>query len=125
MSILAFQATTVITEHPEGICHFVGFADDPESPETYLFLQRDFGDNTNSPHLEWCDQSTSGYGLVESATLNTDYLAIVLTSKGRDLLGGATQIDIAFSISIQTFQQLQQSLAQVFHGSGGFHAPAA
>ena len=123
MSHLAFQARIVSTKHPKGTFPFAGFADSSDAPEKYLLLQRDTDDR--SIHLEWCDQGKSGYGLIESAALGFENLDISLTSKGSDLLDGAERINITFSISDQSFQELQNALVQIFHGTDSFKASAA
>lgn len=124
MSMLALQASIVVTEHPEKICHFVGFANGPEASENYLLLQRDFesiDDGTDTPHLEWCGQRWSGYGLIESAVLGAEHLEVMLSVEGMDLLGGVTHVRVSFSIPQEGFLQLKESLTHIFRGTGDLH----
>jgi hypothetical protein len=128
MGVLALYAATVTTEHPEGTCHLVGFADDPVAPAKYLLLQRDLegiGHSTETPHLEWCDQSMSGYGLVERVALGAKHLEVVLSHAGVELLGGATHISVTFSVPAEAHARLQQSLSKICRGTGSLHVDAA
>ena len=130
MEALALHATTVVTEHPDATCHFVGFADDPESPSCYLLLQRDLETTQGSeppdePHLEWCDQHASGYGLIDRADLGPRKLDVTLNVKGAAALGGVTLLRISFDLGSETYNQLHSALDAIFRGTGALHVAAA
>ena len=76
MTVFSFHANSVVSEHPEGECHFVGFADETWDTEIYLMLGRLFEDEEqdiqiglNTFHMEWCTQSNSGYGGITQLVL--------------------------------------------------------
>ena len=131
MSLVRFDASNVITEHPEGTCHFVGFTDGSDAPVKYLLLQRDLADTVGPsnymdvPHFEWCDQISSGYGLIEEAKLSADALDLALSTKGQDVLRGVTQLRILFNIPAQAHERLQESLTHIFRNTSRLQIAAA
>jgi hypothetical protein len=93
MSAFEFSANCVVTEHPDGVCHLVGFADSEFDTELYLMLQRSFVDEEqdvrlgqDTYHVEWCDQRTSGYGGIQRFVLKPQSIEVSGPSCAPDAL---------------------------------------
>ena len=125
--IVKFHANSVVTEHPDSECFFVGFADDPVETNNYLLLQRAFDDEVqdialghDTYHVELSDQSHSGYGGLSTFLLQRHQLELSFASDILDQLDGIVGAQITFQLSDQQFELLHEQLKLVFTGSNCF-----
>ena len=125
--IVKFHANSVVTEHPESECFFVGFADDPGETVNYLLLQRAFEDEEqdialghNTYHVELSDQSHSSYGGLSKFLLHRNQLELSFASDRLNQLDGIVGAHITFQLSDQQFELLHERLKLVFTGSNCF-----
>jgi hypothetical protein len=51
VAAFAFQASCVVSQHPDGECHLVGFADQEHDTKLYFMLQRSFEDDEQDIQL--------------------------------------------------------------------------
>lgn len=89
---LTFHARSVVLDHPDGFCYLLGFADDPDNPERYLVLQRDFEDleaveEAPGYYLEWCDPEHGGWGGVDTVTQAADAVTLTFEAAVGEMLG--------------------------------------
>lgn len=127
MGTFAFEAKCVVTEHPEGDCHLVGFADDKFDTRVYLMLQRAFEHDEqdvelgmDTYHVEWCSQDNSGYGGISQFVLGPDGANVTFEPEAVDELDGMEHLAISFRVSPAEFVTLQEALGRIFEGSSCF-----
>ena len=125
MTTLAFKAECVVTEHPSGDCHLVGFADQQFDTKLYLMLQRafeydeeDVGSGMDTYYVEWCGQEHSGYGGISKAVLYSFRLEVTFQPQMAEELGGVSRLEIDFEVAPAKQKALQKALKVVFEGSG-------
>ena len=125
--LVKFHAKSVVSEHPESECFFVGFADEPVKTINYLLLQRAFEDEEqdialghDTYHVELNDQANSGYGGLSTFLLHRNHLELSFASDILDQLDGIVGALITFELSDPQFEQLHEQLKLVFTGSNCF-----
>jgi len=120
---LEFQAACVsVTEQDD--TYIVGLADDELEPEQYIILQRAIFEDTqdddlglNTYFLEVCGPDSSGYGGIDSATLQEDRLELALQRPHR-YLDGLEKIIVRFHLAKQQRDVLVKQLSLIFRDSG-------
>ncbi|WP_453935096.1 Imm10 family immunity protein [Acidovorax temperans] len=126
MSVFSFRAECVVSEHPDGVCHLVGFADNKFDTEIYLTLQRSYEEEEqeqdiqlgmNTYHIEWCDQEKSGYGGITQFVLKPTSVEVCFEPKMAESLGGIERVSISFSLQAGEHQALKEALERIFQGS--------
>jgi hypothetical protein len=125
--IVAFHANAVTTEHPDGDCLLVGFADELHATDRYLLLQRAFAHDDqdialgqDTYHVELCDQGQSGYGGIARCVLHRDRLEVFFTPEVQIELDGVEGASITFRIGDEEYSILQRQLSDVFRGNDCF-----
>jgi hypothetical protein len=123
MAAFAFQASCVVSRHPDAVCHLVGFADQEHDAKLYLMLQRSFEDDEqdvnlgiNTYHVEWCDQEHSGYGGIARFTLKPNLAEIAFQPEMATVLGGIKHLSIAFQLPAGERAALREALTHIFSG---------
>jgi hypothetical protein len=124
MSSCEFSANCVVTKHPDGACHLVGFADAEFDTQLYLMLQRSFEDEQqdiqlghDTYHVEWCDQGRSGYGGIDRFVLKRNFVEVIFSPDMAKTLGGLELLRIAIQMNGEARQALEAALSTVFRGS--------
>ena len=124
MSVFSFRAESVVSEHPDEVCHFVGFADKKYETEIYLMLQRSYEEEEqdiqlgmNTYHIEWCDQKKSGYGGITQFVLASTSAEVYFEPKIAKVLGGMEHISISFRLQASEHQALKEALQRIFKES--------
>jgi hypothetical protein len=126
MTVFSFHAESVVSEHPDGVCHLVGFADKKYDTEIHLMLQRSYEEEEqeqdiqlgmNTYHIEWCDQEKSGYGGITQLVLKPTSVEVYFEPKMAELIGGVEHISIAFGLPASEHQALKEALLRIFKGS--------
>ena len=117
----AFEAQCVVTEHPDGHCHLVGFADKEFDTRIYLMLQRAFEFDEqdvelgmNTYHVEWCGQENSGYGGISQFLLKTSGAEVIFSQEVAEALDGLKNISISFKLEHSEFLALIERLRHIF-----------
>jgi hypothetical protein len=125
MTTVAFKAKCVVTKHPEGGCHLVGFADQEFDTKLYLMLQRafeydeqDVASGMDTYHVEWCGQEHSGYGGISKAVLYPSRLEVTFQPQMAEELGGVSRLEIDFEMVPASQRTLRKALEVVFKDSG-------
>ncbi|MDR2011563.1 MAG: hypothetical protein LBQ20_00660 [Rhodanobacter sp.] len=127
MNTFTFEAKCVAVEHPDGVCHLVGFADSKFNTKTYFMLQRDFEGVSDEQeielgmdnyHIEWCGQENSGYGGVSQFVLSQGGAEIAFALDGVENLNGMERLSISFQLTSSEYATLQEALGHIFRGSG-------
>lgn len=90
----------------------VGFSDEEYQTREYLTLTRSREDD-ETYHVERNDQLYSCYGGIQRLVLHRDRAVITLNTEGVKRLAADT-MEIAFSIDDARFEQLKQTLREVF-----------
>jgi len=116
-----FHANVVSTEHPDGECFLVGFADENFSTEKYLLLQRAFSHDDqdvelgqDTYHVELCSQEQSGYGGISRFELHRDRIELDFLPEVSAELPDITGVTATFAIAEQEFSSLEHSLRAIF-----------
>lgn len=124
MSAFEFSAACVVSEHPDGVCHLVGFADSKFDTQLYLMLQRSFEDEEqdvqlgqDTYHVEWCGQAQSGYGGIHRFILKPESVEVIFAADMSKTLGGLERLLIAFHLDRVEREALETALSQIFVGS--------
>ena len=127
---IAFHASAVALFDPDDSCFLVGFADEEQSPQQYLMLQRAFEDDVDEQdvklgldtyHLEWRDQLYSLYGGIARFVLHRDRLECEFSAKGSAALDGVGHARIGFDLDEPEFRLLRQRLKDIFRGTDCLH----
>jgi hypothetical protein len=125
MTIFSFSAESVVSEHPDGVCHLVGFADKKFDTEIYLMLQRSYEEEEreqdiqlgmNTYHVEWCDQRNSGYGGITQFVLRPTSAEVHFEPELAESLGGMEHLSISFQLEASKHQKLKEALLCIFRG---------
>lgn len=123
-SIGVLAAKSIVLEDPEGQSHFLGLADDAETPAAYLILSRvreydeqDHALGMATYHIEFSGQGMSGYGGIREARLSKGRLDLQFDEKGMEFLGGLESLTVGFSEDQVTFKMLKKVLSDIFGGS--------
>lgn len=124
MTAFSFRAESVVSEHPDGACHLVGFADKKYDTEIYLMLERSYEEEEqdvqlgmNTYHIEWCDQEQSGYGGITQFVLKSSSAEVHFEPNMAESLGGMEHVSISFRLQASEHQALKKTLQRIFHGS--------
>ena len=126
MTVFSFFAESVVSEHPDGVCHLVGFADKNFDTEIYLMLQRSYEEEEqeqdiqlgmNTYHIEWCDQEKSGYGGITQFVLKPTSAEVYFEPKVAASLGSMEHVSITFGLQASELQALKEALQRIFQGS--------
>jgi hypothetical protein len=132
MTAFTFQASCVVSKHPDGEFHLVGFADQEHGTQVYLMLQRSFEEDAqdaklgmNTYHVEWCSQERSGYGGISQFTLKPGGAEIAFQSEMATALGGMKHLSIAFQLPAGDRATLEEVLKHIFSGSSCFEVADA
>ena len=106
MPTVVLEATCVVTRHPEGDCHLVGFADKKYGTERYLMLQRDFEHDEQDVKLgmdtfqvEWCGEEVSGYGGIVQFVPKPASAEVTFDDETTEALAGMRHLFIAFRLT--------------------------
>jgi hypothetical protein len=127
MNTFAFEAKCIATEHPDGICYLVGFADSKFDTKIYLMLQRDFEGvcdeeeielGMDNYYVEWCGQENSGYGGISQFVLNQGNVEVAFSPDGVENLNGIECISISFQLTPSEHTALKEALSHIFRDSG-------
>lgn len=125
MTTFSFEAKCVVTEHPEGDCHFVGFADRKHGTHRYLILQRDFEHDEQDVklgmdtfHVEWCSEDMSGYGGITAFLLGPSSAEVTFDDETTEALDGVQHLSIAFDLGASERNALVNALGHIFQGTG-------
>ena len=122
MTAFSFHAESVVSEHPDEVCHLAGFADKKCDAEIYLMLQRsheeqdvEFG--MNAFHVEWCGQETSGYGGITQFVLKPTSAEVYFEPQLAKSLGGIEHLSISFGLRAGEHRALREALRRIFMGT--------
>jgi hypothetical protein len=128
MGSFAFEAKCVVTKHPDGECHFVGFADQKFDTRFYLMLERafehdeqDIQHGMDTFHIEWCKQENSGYGGISQFVLKPNIAEITFEQEASEEIGGLKHLFISFELAPAEQFALRDALGHIFSGTGCLH----
>ena len=121
MEALSFHAQCIATEHPDGDCHLLGFADSEFETDLYLMLQRAFEDEPDEEpdicYFEWCGQDMAGYGGISRFILRRDGAEVIFDERAKRLLDGLGRLSISFQLAEDEYLALRKAAAGIFRGS--------
>lgn len=125
MSTFTLEAQCVTSEHPDGECHLVSFADRNHGTKLYLMLQRAFEHDEQDValgmdtfHVEWCGQKGSRYGGIHKFEIRPGMAEIAFDTETAELFDGLTRLRISFQLPPAEYAALQEALGHIFRGSG-------
>lgn len=123
----SFKARTVNIENMDE-CYLVIFYNIGQ----YLLLQRayEFDDQDqesgmNTYHIEYCDQSKSMYGGIETIVLHKDKLDIQLNEDAVNQLQINKKVSINFELDKKQYDELEVQLKNIFDGDDCFSIAAS
>ena len=118
----SFVATEVTTVPLDGV-PTVGFSEGQDFGGGYLLLQRELNETEQDRRLgligtyvEFGDQSRSGYGCVESLTLQRNSAKLVLTANAAAQFK-EQEISVAFNLGDRDFEALTSAISQIVASS--------